>query len=261
MISTDSGRKIFFVYPHSVVRNELIHKLIDREYEIYLINDHSCIELICEKYIDPIIFINIDEGLSERQWEDLILNIKSNQSTQHAQFGIFTYNENEYLSKKYLMDIMITCGYITLKLGTMESTDIIIKTLEVNEAKGRRKFLGTTCNINESTFNLIKDDNKYHGNIISISSVGMSVMLKGDQKFRSRDSLNDIQLKLKGVLINVSAIIVGVQKSKDNRLVYLILFNRDIPSTSRAKIRLFISKTLQQKLESELDYKLLKWHS
>lgn len=261
MISTDTGRKIFFVYPHSVVRNELIYKLIDREYEIYLLNDHRCITTICEKYIDPIIFINIDEGLMEHEWEFLILQIKQNELTKHAQFGIFTYNENEYLSKKYLMDIMISCGYITLKLGTMESTDIIIKTLEVNEAKGRRRFLGTLCNTNESTFNLIKDDSKYYGDIVSISSVGMSIVLRSSQKFRSRDSLNDIQLKLKGVLINVSAVIVGVQKSEDNRLVYIVLFNRDIPSESRAKIRVFISKTLQQKLESELNQKMLKWHS
>ena len=65
MISTDSGRKIFFVYPHSVVQNKLIHELINREYEVYLINNHNKIKSICQQYIDPIIFINIDSTLQQ----------------------------------------------------------------------------------------------------------------------------------------------------------------------------------------------------
>lgn len=259
MISTNLGRKIFFVYPHSVVKNELINVLISLEYEVYLINDYNYIKPICEKYVDPIIFINIDEGLTEFEWDMLIRDLKDGYLTHKAQYGIFTYNEDERLSKKYLMDIMITCGYITLKLGIEESTDIIIKTLEANEAKGERKVLGTKCNPYESTLNFNMGGSRLQGNIISISSVGMSVVFPNNLILPPKKILPDIQLKLKGVLINVSAINIGVQKSNLKRNVYLLVFNKNIATESRTKIRQYISKILQQQIEEELNYKLLQW--
>lgn len=50
MITDALGKKVFFVYPHSVIQNELIQDLIDREYEVYFINDHNKIQSICEYY-------------------------------------------------------------------------------------------------------------------------------------------------------------------------------------------------------------------
>lgn len=261
MISTSMGRKIFFVYPHSVVKNELINVLINQEYEVYLINDHNYLKTICEKYVDPIIFVNIDEGQSKVEWETQIRELKDGYLTHKAQFGIFTYNEDEKLSQIFLMDVMITCGYITLKLGIEESTDIIIKTLEVNEAKGQRKVLGTKCNPNESTLNFSMGDTKLQGNIISISSIGMSVVFSTNLILPTKVNLTNIQLKLKGVLINVSAIIIGVQKSDLNKNVYLMVFNKNLSLESRTKIRQYICKILQQEIEEELNFKLLQWQS
>lgn len=261
MISTSHGRKIFFVYPHSVVKNELINVLINQEYEVYLINDHSYLKAICEKYVDPIIFINIDEGQTALEWETLIRELKDGYLTHKAQFGIFTYDEDEKVSQKFLMDVMITCGYITLKLGIEESTEIIIKTLEVNEAKGQRKILGTKCNPNESTLNFRMGDSHIQGNIISISSIGMSVIFSTNLILPTKINLTNIQLKLKGVLVNVSAIIIGVQKSTINKNVYLLVFNKNISLESRTKIRQYICKILQQQIEEELGHKLLQWQT
>ena len=66
------GKKVFFLYPHSVIQNEMVIELIRNEYEIYLLFDHMKTVRLLEKYNDSILFINIDEGLMENEWEKYI---------------------------------------------------------------------------------------------------------------------------------------------------------------------------------------------
>lgn len=249
------GKKVFFIYPHSVIQNELIQDLIDREYEVYFINDHSKVSSICEYYTSPIIFINIDEALEEPVWEKLIRNILRNDSTNHARIGILTYNENALLAQKYLMDIMVPCGFIKLKLGLNDSTAIIIKTLEANEVKGKRKFVRARCNPNEATLNVTIFGSLVSGSIIDISSVGMAVQLDDGTELVKNSYLKDIQLKLRGILLRVSAVVIGHRNSEDEKTLYVLLFDQYVNEQIKSKLRSFINRTLQHEMERKLSIK------
>lgn len=252
MVSSVPGKKVFFIYPHSVIQKELIQELVNREYEVYLINDHRKIESICENYNSPIIFINIDEGLIEQEWELLVRSLMVKQSTKQAMIGILTYNNNPDLIKKYLLDIMIPCGFIQLKLGLNESTEIILKTLEVNEVKGNRTYLQTKCNPDDARFNIQLTGKIENGSIIDISSIGMTVIFDNDIELSKNTYFQDLQLKLKGILLTVSAVVLGFRNDEWGKTVYLLMFDNKMPSSNRSKIRTFIYKTLQQDMEKKL---------
>ena len=74
-----------------------------------------------------------------------------------------------------VITLNVTCGFIQLKLGKEDSKKIILKTLEVNECKGKRKYIrATSNNILKSTFNVQIGSELKTGTILDISSAGMS---------------------------------------------------------------------------------------
>jgi len=246
------GKKVFFIYPHSVIQNQLIQDLIDREYEVYFINDHSKVESICELYNSPILFINIDEGLEEHEWEKIIRSLVKNETTANGRIGIVTYNENSQLAQKYLMDIMVPCGFIKLKLGVNDSTGIIIKTLDANEVKGKRKYVRAKCNIYESTLNVMHKGTHNNGHIVDISSVGMAVQFEANLDLEKNTYLKDIQLKLRGILLRVSAVVIGFRIIEGDKTIYVLLFDQDVTSQIKSKLRSYINRTLQNEMEKKL---------
>ncbi|MBI9098121.1 MAG: PilZ domain-containing protein [Spirochaetaceae bacterium] len=252
MISDVMGKKVFFVYPHSVIQNQLIQDLIDREYEVYFINDHSKVESICEYYTSPILFINIDEGLEEHEWEANIRILLEKESTNHARIGILTYNENAQLAKKYLMDLMVPCGFIKLKLGINESTKIIFKLLEANEVRGKRKYIRAKCSIDDASFNVAYNGTLCNGHIIDISSVGMAVTFDKPLEIPKNTYLKDLQLKLRGILLRVSAVVIGFRQIEGDKTVYVLLFDQYVSNQMKSRLRLFINKSLQHEMEKKL---------
>ncbi len=40
MSGTENGKKIFFLYPQSVIQDELISFLLKNEYEVYFLSDY-----------------------------------------------------------------------------------------------------------------------------------------------------------------------------------------------------------------------------
>lgn len=247
------GKKVFFIYPHSVIQNELIQELVDKEYEVYLINDHNKVSSICEHYHSPIIFINIDKGMEELQWEKLIRSLLDNEETAHARIGIVTYNETPILAHKYLMDMMVPCGFIKLKLGLQDSIKIIEKTLDANEVKGKRKYVRAKCNPDEASLNLNIMNRLISGTIIDISSVGMAVTFDSSMELEKNSHLKDIQLKLKGILIRVSAVVLGHRSMEGEKKIYVLIFDQNVTTQIKSKLRSYINKTLQHEMEKELN--------
>ena len=64
-----AGKKIFLLYPPSVVRDEMIDILIMGGFETYTLLDHKKALHILEKFPGSIMFVNIDEKMGEKEWE------------------------------------------------------------------------------------------------------------------------------------------------------------------------------------------------
>lgn len=247
------GKKIFFLYPHSVIESDVLHDLIQNEYEIYTLKDHQKVKLLLKKYNDSILYINIDEYLSEIEWFEFISSITKNPDFQNVQIGILTYNENEDLAKKYLLDLSVSCGFIQLKLGKLESKSIILKTLQLNESKGKRKFIRATSNTKlNSTFNVEIASEIVTGTINDISSAGMSCIFDNPINLSKNTLLRNMQLKLNGRLLLLDVIVFGSRDLAEDVKLMVMMFTNSITEKSKSKIHEYIGEVLQSNIEKEI---------
>lgn len=250
MSEQDLGKKVFFLYPPSVIRDEMVRRLIEQEFEVYMIKEISTANRLLHKYPESLCFVNLDTGKSESEWAEWITSTMNDPATATVGIGIVTYNSDEDLQKKYLMDIGIRCGFIKLKLGIDESTRILMTTLQANEAKGRRKFVRANC-VNDpiSMLNLRDGPIKTTGKLIDVSVVGFSCILDPDPVLGKNSYIRDIQLKLRASLVRVEAVIYGTREA-DDRTVYVMIF-RNLDDNGKEKIRAYIQLALQSEIEHQ----------
>ena len=244
------GRKVFFLYPHSVIQNDMITILINHEYEVYTVNDHEKMLKIAKYFPESILFINIDNKLSEEEWESYIVTLLNNKDTI-SRIGILTYNKDKNLAKKYLMDMMLPCGFIVLSLSFEQSAATILKMLMVNEAKGRRKFLRASALDSDNTkLNFKYNGLLYTGNVTDISVAGMAFSIDYDIDIQINTHLDDIQLQLKGIICRVSGVIVARRDGNEGNFVLIF---KDTDDLSKIKIHNFIYNTLQKNMQNKIN--------
>lgn len=242
------GRKVFFLYPHSVIQTDILEIIIENEYEVYFLRDHGKAIRVLRRFEDSILFVNLDEELSEPEWESYIQSIMKGENTGNTKIGILTYNEDPELTKKYLMELMVPCGFTRLKLGLAESTKIILTSLHANEAKGRRKFVrASTRGTERATFNVKVNDTTLQGLIWDISVAGMAVTLEETATLPIRTVLQDMQLKLWGSLVRVHGVVTATRSGEGGGLI--VMFGTTVSKESRGKIHAFIHRWLQAEMD------------
>jgi len=248
MSEAGNGKKVFFLYPQSVIQDELISVLLKNEYEVFFLTDHLKATRIFTRFTNSICFINIDDGLKEDEWEKYIKNLKSNAKTSSVQIGILSYNNDPELMQKYLMDVGVECGFIQLKLGVKQSTDIILKVLEVNEAKGRRKFVRANCEKDPRVvMNFAYKEASYEGKILDLSSVGFACEFPEPLPINNKTVIQKIQLNLRGSLVQADAIVLS--RRYDSEKILVMVFNPRLKEAELEKIHNFIHKTLQKTID------------
>ena len=244
------GRKVFFLYPHSVLNEDLMVDILSSEYEVYALRDEEAAVKVAESHPGSIFFVNIDEGLRESQWEAWIRRLVSQPSTGSTRVGIMTYNPDPELARKYLIEVGIPCGYIQLKLGLAEGKDIILRTLAANEARGRRRFVRARCtDARKAAFNVTVRGSHHTGQILDLSVAGMACRFDESVRLRPNEALDDVQLRLRGTLCRLGGTLVGSPHGEADR--FLLMFRTPLTDDVRAKIHRFIFLSLQEEM-SEL---------
>ena len=243
------GKKIFLLHPHSVIHQEMLDILIMAGYETYTLVDEEKARRLLKKFPGSIMFINIDEGLKEPEWEKYIRKIQEDESTRDCKLGIMSYNQDRELMQKYLMELSLPCGYIQLKLGLHESTKIILNALEANEARGRRRSIRADCEDDlNATLNYKGDTGIYHGKILDISSAGIAAKLDRFDSLPANSMLREVQLKLRGGLVMSDMVFMG--KRRDSFNVYIMLFDPKLPHDNKAVIYRYVKMCLQKYIDN-----------
>jgi hypothetical protein len=246
------GRRIYFLYPPKNL-DEILKTLVINEYEVYAVRNHDKLRQLLKNEGQAIVFINIDEGLTEPLWQDYIQSILNTPETKEVKIGILSLNANPELKKKYLIDMGLPCGFVTMRLGVKESTQILLKTLEANEAKGRRKYIRANCNPGSAEFNAKVDGKFLHGDIRDLSSVGMSCSFRDTTSFYAGKKLPDTQLSLRGTRISIAGVIVARRDNEDGIPTYVVIFEpAALTEDVRYKLHESIFKLLQADMEKLL---------
>jgi hypothetical protein len=196
-----------------------------------------------------IMFVNIDEGLPEQAWEQYIRGIQESPETRESRLGIVSYNTDQGLMKKYLMEISIPCGYIHLKLGALDSTRIILDALAVNEARGKRRYIRAFCEQeNNVTLNYKGPDNTmYYGKLLDISVAGAAAKIENFSAFPPNTKLRNVQFRLRGALFLADVILMG--QRRNDRNIYILIFDPAMREESKLLIHRFIKQTIQRDMD------------
>ncbi|MDR0584365.1 MAG: pilus assembly protein PilZ [Treponema sp.] len=248
------GKKVFFLYPTAAVQNKLIEELVQMEYEAYIAKDHAALRRLLKQYPDSIIFIDINEQMSDKEWDAWIQGLVSAPETKDVIIGILTSNDKGELRQKYAGAAYLKGGYNVFKSDIDGAIKHLIAVLNTAGAKGRRKYLRvTTENETMTTVNMPINGSFISGKITDISVVGFSCTFENDPDILKNTLVNNIQVKLQIMLLNVEGIVFGSRMDGNSR-IYVVLFTKRIDPVVRTKIRKYIQQNLQSRMDSELKF-------
>ena len=242
-----TGRKVLFVDPPSVIEEQMIQFLITAQYEAAVVKDVAHIQPLLREYPEAVIYFNLDSRTGREEQERIMTEILSTKEQHNIVVGILSYDKNEEVAKKYLMELGASGGYITLDLGFKKSAQILMRALDAAEAKGDRQYVRVKVPRGKGGLNIETGAEKYSGEIIDISIVGMACTVNA--AFSKGAYLQIIQLRLWGQLINISGTVAGNRDSSGTS-VTVIMFGSDLDTKTRSKINMFLQRVMQFEVEA-----------
>ena len=247
-----TGKKIFFLHPSVFTQNELIPELVQQEHEVYTAKDEDKLKKVLKKYPNSIVFASIDETLSSKKWEDWIRSIMDDAETKETKIGVLSNTNNTESRKIYLDTLKVPFGFIPIKLEKAKVIKTMLDILNAADAKGRRKYIrADTRGESMTTINVPNKTGFVTGEIRDISVVGLSCVFAQDPELDKNSLLPDIQMKLQSSLLKAEGIIFGSRMEGDDK-VYVVVFSQKIDLAVKTKIRAYIQKNLQSKMDAEL---------
>jgi len=248
------GKKIFFLYPTISVQNRIITELVQQEYEVYVAKDKEKLKKALSNYPDSIVIIDVNEQMSEGEWDIWITGLMEAPDTKNVSVGVVTPNDDEQIMRKFLLALKVPCGYTVIGHDTERVMTQLMAALQNVNAKGRRKYIRAVMEKGEavSTVNLPVNGNFVNGIIKDISVVGISCTLENNPEIPKNTLFKNIQIRLQTNLLKVEGILFGTRMDGNNT-VYVILFTQRIDPDVRTKIRLYIQHTLQQRMNPDLE--------
>ncbi|MFA6855622.1 MAG: hypothetical protein WCR31_00300 [Treponema sp.] len=244
------GRKVFFLNPAFSTRNVIISRLIEDEFEVYIIDDYRDAKNVLRAYPDSICFINIDDQLPHEQWLNFIKSCETDPSLQSIFLGILSSRINKADKDQLMLKVSIPAGFIMMNERLEDITETIEGILNINGAKGRRQYVRTNCTSDPNALMLVHLGTKvYKMHLLDISVVGAACILAPQYKdmFQVNSVIRNIYVTLDKKNFNCAAAVYAVIVTpKYCKLV--LLFMQGLSYTAKKLIRSYITTRLQQKI-------------
>jgi len=245
------GKKVFFIFPTAYVQNQVITELVQHEYEVYSSRDPKRLAHALKKYKDSVVFVNIDEGMREPEWEKWIHTLMS--ALPEINIGVFSTSSDEKFKEKYLDTLKIKCGYYNSKLDMSKTTVKVLEVLETMNVKGRRKYLRANTEAESvATINMPISSGFAKGTVRDVSVVGVSCTFTEDLPIHKNELIKDIQIRLQTMLLKVEAVVFG-SRLDGHEKIYVLIFTQRIDPEVKIKIRKYIQQNMQHKLDHEIN--------
>ena len=191
------GRLIFFLYPDNN-NIKLIKNIFMNEFVIYPINNPDKLYKLLKEFPSSIIFINIDFNV-KFNWKNFIQKILEDKILNEVSINIICINKKIETALQNIDNIF----HMDEKT---DAEDLILKYLEDNYAKGRRKYIRVELEKeNKIEFSIKIDDKVHKGFITNINSnAGVFNFSNKSIQLELGAPITDIKFKIFGITYNLS---------------------------------------------------------
>ena len=236
------GRKIFFVKPPFNIENFVLPSLQDLEYEAFIIPSYKYAKSLLKLFPTAICFFNIDEELSVDQWINFLMSFQTDPVLSKVIIGAYSSAVRKLDKNKFLLNTNLPAGFITYSVATEEFKQNIISVLNINGAKGQRKYIRADCSTSSSIAAQCSIGGVvYPMKLLDISSVGLSCIVPAAaMKYIQVNSvIRDVIISLFLKKIRVSCAVIMI-KEKNGKSILVMLFTKGMPEAAKKSIREYI---------------------
>lgn len=244
------GRRIFFINPPFSVEKRIIEWLKALEYEVYIIRDYTGAKNVLRNHENAICFINIDQLLSLKGWYNFIKSFENDPTLKTVFLGIISTHATEAQVSKFLMNLKLPGGYVSLHEEPEALLKKFVGILDINGAKGSRKYVLLDCNGVYTVNGYIAYGTKlYDMHIEEISSVGISCSFDSSIGFvfQKNSILENVSLSL-GRFSVITQCVVYEVKTLNGKNIALLLFVKETPKEIKNSIRGYIFDILSKRM-------------
>lgn len=242
------GRKIFFLNPAYLVRNEVITELQNEEYEVYIIESYRDAKNLLRLNENAILFINVDAQLAMNSWYNFIRTFEKEDVLSSIYIGIISERIRPADRELFLTTAQIPAGITMLDTDMKFITESILGILKEANAKGRRQYVRANLSHDKEASLFWNHGTKMHQlKLLDISSVGMSVKVPPAlaQIVGKNFILRDVTLRLGSKQIVIEAVVFAVKEIPDG-IIWVLLLLPNTSTKTRDIIRQYISETFQK---------------
>ena len=249
------GRKIYFLNPSFVVESYIIDYLKKNEYEVYVLTDFRKAKGILSANQDSMCFINIDSEMPYAHWYNFMKSFSLSDNLQSIYLGVISEKASWEDKDKFMMNIKLPGGFHLINHKTPMLLDEFTKVLDVNGAKGRRKFLRLdTRNEHDVSGYLASGGKLFSLNIKDISSAGFAVTYKQNivNLFQKNTLVRNLNISAGRKSMVCSCIVFNTQLNTDGTAMSVLMLTNENPESTRSYIRDYIFDKNAAKVEFAL---------
>ncbi len=248
------GRKVFFVNPPLYVENYLHLELKLHEYEAYIISDYKYTKNALRKFPDALCFIFIDDELSYDEWFNFIQSFQKDEKLKTIFVGLMSAVIPKPQKERFMMNLSLPGGFIMLdEFKGSALIEKIIGILELNGAKGRRKYLRLDCDPSITINGYFATKTQLlQVTILNISSVGFTCFYPrsyGDA-LQKKMLVPSFSITLGRRSIVTPSVVFDIKVVDANRLFAIMLFAKQVGEDDKKVIKNFIFEQLEQRFEN-----------
>ena len=249
------GRKVFFISPSYIIEKYLIEKLRQNEYEVYILKDIKKVKSVLANYPDSMCFVNIDEVFSYSEWFNYLKSFQFTKEISGIYLGILTVAASWEDKDKFVMNIKLPGGFNQFD-KTEKFVSNFMKILDLNGAKGRRKYLRfDTRGVGDVSGYLTSQGKLYSINIKDISSAGFAVTYKQEIMglFQKNTLIRNICISVGRKSMVCSCIVFNTQPNPDGTAMSVLMLTNENPEETKVYIRDFIFEKYDRQMDSIIE--------
>ena len=248
------GRKVFFINPPLYVENYLHLELKQHEYEVYIISDFRYTKEALRHFPDALCFIFIDDEMTYDEWFNFIQSFQKEPVLKTIFVGLMSAAIPKAQHERFLMNLSLPGGFILLtEFKGSALIEKIVGILDLNGAKGRRKYLRWDCTSEDTPINgyFANGSQLLQVSIVNISSVGFVCYYPASygDVLKKNTLVASFSITLGRRSIVTPSVVFETKIVNASKYVSIMLFSKHVGQDDRKVIKNYVFDQLQDRFE------------